>query len=141
MTLYESENQIGGQFNIAKMIPGKEEFNETLRYFSKQLELNKVQLILGRRVSAEDLISEKFDEVVLSTGVVPRKLKLPGFDNPKVMNYIEAILKRKPIGNRVAIIGAGGIGFDVAVSLLLTTPTIDSFLKGFFKDSKKKSRT
>ena len=114
VTLFESSDRIGGQFNIAKRIPGKEEFNETLRYYGRQIELTGVQLKLNQRVTAQELIAGGFDEVVLATGVVPRTPDIAGIDHPMVMGYLDAILGRKKVGKSVAIIGAGGIGFDVA---------------------------
>ncbi|MEH6565340.1 MAG: NADPH-dependent 2,4-dienoyl-CoA reductase [Halopseudomonas sp.] len=112
VTLFDSAEQIGGQFNIAKLIPGKEEFYETLRYFSKLIEKTGVRLQLGRRVDAADLA--EFDEVILATGIKPRTPDIPGIDHPKVISYLEAIQQRKPVGQKVAVIGAGGIGFDVS---------------------------
>ncbi|NPU90279.1 MAG: NADPH-dependent 2,4-dienoyl-CoA reductase [Gammaproteobacteria bacterium] len=114
VTLFESSDRIGGQFNIAKRIPGKEEFNETLRYYGRQIELTGVQLKLNQRVTAQELIAGGFDEVVLATGVAPRTPDIAGIDHPMVMGYLDAILGRKKVGKAVAIIGAGGIGFDVA---------------------------
>lgn len=114
VTLFESAADIGGQFNIAKRIPGKEEFNETLRYYRRQIELSGIDLRLNTRVNAAALVSEAFDEVLLATGVVPRKPDIPGIGHAKVVGYLDAILGNKPVGKRVAIIGAGGIGFDVA---------------------------
>ena len=112
--LFDSADEIGGQLNIAKQIPGKEEFYETIRYFSKQLEVTGVDLHLGQRVSAEQLADGGYDEVILATGVVPRELSLPGIDSEKVLSYIEVLREKKPVGQKVAVIGAGGIGFDVA---------------------------
>ncbi|MCB9232407.1 MAG: NADPH-dependent 2,4-dienoyl-CoA reductase [Bacteroidia bacterium] len=114
ITLFEASDRIGGQFNMAKEIPGKEEFNETLRYYQKQIELTGVNLKLNIRVTADDLLKGDFDEVVLATGVSPRKLSLPGIDHPSVLSYIDVLYHKKPVGQRVALIGAGGIGFDVA---------------------------
>jgi len=114
VTLFDRDSQIGGQFNIAKQIPGKEEFFETLRYFRKQLSLSTVDLRLNTSVDAELLKKEGFDEIVLATGVTPRKLDIEGIDHPKVLNYIDVVLKKAPVGERVAVIGAGGIGFDVS---------------------------
>ena len=114
VTLFDSADKIGGQFNIAKRIPGKEEFNETLRYYGRQIELTGVQLRLNQRVTAQQLIAGGFDEVVLATGVVPRTPDIKGIDHPMVIGYLDAILGRKKVGKSVAIIGAGGIGFDVA---------------------------
>ncbi|MCL5042914.1 MAG: NADPH-dependent 2,4-dienoyl-CoA reductase [Gammaproteobacteria bacterium] len=112
VTLFDSADEIGGQFNIAKRIPGKEEFYETLRYFSKMISKHGVQLALGKRVTADDL--KDFDEVILATGIVPRTPEIPGIDHAKVISYLDAILERKPVGDKVAVIGAGGIGFDVS---------------------------
>jgi 2,4-dienoyl-CoA reductase (NADPH2) len=112
--LFDAGSQIGGQFNIAKTVPGKEEFYETLRYFGKQIELTGVKLNLNTRVTAEELKAAGFDEVVLATGIVPRTPPVPGIDHPKVMSYLDVLRDRKPVGKKVAIVGAGGIGFDVA---------------------------
>ena len=131
--LFEANNEIGGQFNMAKQIPGKEEFYETLRYFNKQLELNGVKIHLNTRVSAEDLEKEGFDEVILATGVSAREVSFPGADHPKVLSYIDVLFHKKAVGNKVAIIGAGGIGFDVAEYLLhegeSSSLNIDAFLE------------
>ncbi len=115
--LFEASGEIGGQFNMAKKIPGKEEFHETLRYFDKMIEKNGVKLHLNTRVDAEFLIQNNFRQVVLSTGVVPRNLHIEGIDHPKVMSYLDVLLHGKAVGKKVAIIGAGGIGFDVATFL------------------------
>ena len=114
VTLFEAAAEIGGQFNLAKQIPGKEEFHETLRYYNKQIELTGVEVRLGTMATAEQLASERFDDVVIATGVKPRPIEIQGADHPKVLSYIDVLRDRKPVGNRVAIIGAGGIGFDVA---------------------------
>ncbi len=114
ITLYEAEKKIGGQFNLAKKIPGKEEFAETLRYYEKQLEANQVEVKLGKRVEASELEAEKFDEIVLATGVIPRSIKIKGSDSPKVLSYLDVLKSQAPVGKKVAIVGAGGIGFDVA---------------------------
>jgi len=119
--LYESAAQIGGQFNMAKQIPGKEEFSETLRYFGRRLEATGVTLHLNTRASAAALAAQTFDGVLLATGVLPRDAKIPGQDGPNVLSYIDVLLHRKPVGERVAIVGAGGIGFDVA-EFLVTPP-------------------
>jgi 2,4-dienoyl-CoA reductase (NADPH2) len=113
VTLFEASSAIGGQFKMARKVPGKEEFGETLRYFTRQLELNDVTVELNTRASAEDLGSG-WDAVVLATGVTPRALSLEGIDHPSVLSYVDVMLHNKPVGDRVAIIGAGGIGFDVA---------------------------
>ena len=112
VTLFDADNQIGGQFNIAKQIPGKEEFHETLRYFKRLLIIHNIQQRLGQRVEATDL--SEFDEVILATGIVPRHLDLPGSDMPHVLSYTQVLRDKLPVGKRVAIIGAGGIGFDTA---------------------------
>ena len=114
VTLFESSPDVGGQFNVAKKVPGKEEFYETLRYFRKQLQLTGVKTRFNHRVTAQELIDGQFDEVVLATGVSPRTPPIEGIDHPKVINYLDVIRDGKPVGKVVAIIGAGGIGFDVA---------------------------
>lgn len=114
VTLFDSSDKIGGQFNVAKLIPGKEEFYETLRYFNRQIELGTVDLQLGQRVDFDFLSNGQFDEVVLATGVSPRHLNIEGIDSPKVLTYLDVLRDKKPVGKRVAIVGAGGIGFDVA---------------------------
>lgn len=113
VTLFDAENRIGGQFNIAKQIPGKEDFNETLRYFGTMLKKWGVKVQLNHKVDAQEMIREKFDEVIVATGISPRKPGIPGVDHPKVLSYIDVVQHHKPVGKRVAIIGAGGIGFDV----------------------------
>ncbi|WP_353172067.1 NADPH-dependent 2,4-dienoyl-CoA reductase [Acinetobacter rudis] len=113
--LFEAAAQIGGQFNIAKTIPGKEEFYETLRYFKRQIELQPlIKLHLSQRMSFEQLQQQDFDEIVVATGVTPRHLEIEGFDHPKVLSYLDVLRDRQAVGQRVAIIGAGGIGFDTA---------------------------
>jgi 2,4-dienoyl-CoA reductase (NADPH2) len=113
--VFDSNNQIGGQFNIAKTIPGKEEFYETLRYFKRQIELQpNIELVLNHTVAYEELSQANYDEIVVATGVTPRQLQFEGIDHPKVLSYIQVLKERVPVGKRVAIIGAGGIGFDTA---------------------------
>ena len=114
VALFDGASEIGGQFNIAKQIPGKEEFHETLRYFKRQIELHNICLNLDTRVSADQLNKSNFDEVIIATGITPRMPEIEGIDHASVLTYIDVILKKKPLGNRVAIIGAGGIGFDTA---------------------------
>ncbi|MFN4367693.1 MAG: FAD-dependent oxidoreductase [Acinetobacter sp.] len=115
VTVFEAAAQIGGQFNIAKTIPGKEEFYETLRYFKRQIELQpRIKLQLNHKASLEELAQSNFDDIVVATGVTPRQLEIPGIDHAKVLSYLEVLKERKPVGQRVAIIGAGGIGFDTA---------------------------
>ncbi len=116
--LYEAEAEIGGQLNMAKVIPGKEEFHEMLRYFKRQIELKQVRVHLNTRVGADDLISKAYDSVLIATGVAPRNPKIEGQDHPKVLSYIDVLRRQVPVGKRVAIVGAGGIGFDVAEYLL-----------------------
>ena len=113
VTLFDGANEIGGQFNIAKQI-GKEEFHETLRYFNRQLELNNVTVKLNSHMSAQQLNEADFDEVIIATGISPRQPEIEGIDHPSVLNYIDVIADKKPVGKKVAIIGAGGIGFDTA---------------------------
>jgi 2,4-dienoyl-CoA reductase (NADPH2) len=133
VTLFDSASEIGGQFNIAKQIPGKEEFFETLRYFKRQLEINGVEVRLNARVSAEELNNGEYDEVILATGIAPRTPPIEGIDHAKVLNYIDVIVDKKPVGNKVAIIGAGGIGFDVSEYLShageSTSQNIPAFMK------------
>ncbi|CAM5563463.1 NADPH-dependent 2,4-dienoyl-CoA reductase OS=Stutzerimonas stutzeri OX=316 GN=fadH PE=4 SV=1 [Stutzerimonas stutzeri] len=114
VTLFDSAAEIGGQFNVAKRVPGKEEFYETLRYFANRLQETGVTLRLNARVGVNELLAGGFDEIVLATGIVPRTPDIPGVDHPKVIGYLDAILERKPVGQKVAVIGAGGIGFDVS---------------------------
>ncbi|TBV08445.1 NADPH-dependent 2,4-dienoyl-CoA reductase, partial [Stutzerimonas kirkiae] len=113
VTLFDSADEIGGQFNVAKRIPGKEEFYETLRYFGRRLEVTGVEVRLRTRATVERLREGGFDEVILATGIVPRLPPIEGIGHAKVMGYLDAILQRRAVGARVAVIGAGGIGFDV----------------------------
>jgi 2,4-dienoyl-CoA reductase (NADPH2) len=113
VTLFDAAGQIGGQFNIAKRIPGKEDFNETLRYFARRIEISGVSLKLNQRVDAGQLQAAGFDHVVLATGIVPRQLAIPGIESDKVATYLDIVEGRKVAGKTVAIIGAGGIGFDL----------------------------
>ncbi|MGN9791770.1 FAD-dependent oxidoreductase [Streptomyces sp. OZ13] len=114
VTLFDAADEIGGQLNIAKRVPGKEEFNETLRYFRTRLAERGVRLRLGTRVGAGDLPAADFDEVVVATGVTPRTPEIDGVDHPSVVSYLDVLRDGAPVGERVAVIGAGGIGFDVA---------------------------
>jgi 2,4-dienoyl-CoA reductase (NADPH2) len=118
VTLFDSASEIGGQFNIAKRVPGKEEFYETLRYFGRKLQTTGVDVRLNTRVAVKDLLGAGYDEVILATGIAPRTPAIPGIDNPKVLSYLDVILQRKPVGRSVAVIGAGGIGFDVSEFLV-----------------------
>ncbi|MFI6647807.1 FAD-dependent oxidoreductase [Streptomyces sp. NPDC050529] len=112
VTLFDAADEIGGQLNVARRVPGKEEFDETLRYFRTRLAEEKVELRLGARVGAGEL--DGFDEVVLATGVTPRTPAIPGVDHPSVVSYLDVLRHGAPVGDRVALVGAGGIGFDVA---------------------------
>ncbi len=123
VTLLDSGDEIGGQLNLAKTIPGKQEFYETLRYFGRQLELTGVELKLNCEVAAEDLNSGDFDQVILATGIVPRAPDIEGIEHKKVLSYID-VIKGAEVGNKVAVIGAGGIGFDICE--LLTHGSVDS---------------
>ena len=127
VTLFDAATEIGGQFNIAKQVPGKEEFYETLRYYGKQIELTGVTLKLGTRVSAQDLIAGHYAHVVLATGVTPRTPPIEGITHPKVLSYLDVLRDKQPVGRSVALIGAGGIGFDTAEFLLHegTSPSLD----------------
>lgn len=115
VTLFDANSEIGGQFNIAKQIPGKEEFYETLRYYRRMIEITGVTLKLNQRVSADDLLH--FDETILATGITPRTPPIDGIDHPKVLTYLDVLRDKAPVGQRVAIIGCGGIGFDTAMYL------------------------
>lgn len=122
--LFEADDEVGGQFGIARKIPGKEEFAETIRYYQRRVEVTGVKLHLGTRVTAGDLTG--FDEVVLATGVAPRVPSLPGIDHPKVLSYVDVVRHGKEVGERVAVIGAGGIGVDVSEFLTHTSsPALD----------------
>ncbi|GIU26888.1 FAD-dependent oxidoreductase [Shewanella sp. MBTL60-007] len=114
VVLFEAKPEVGGQFNLARKIPGKEEFNETIRYFLNQMKLHNVELRLNTRLDASVVRDEKFDEIVMSSGVRPRPIDLPGFDSPKVVDYQQVLNGEVEIGRKVALIGAGGIGFDMA---------------------------
>jgi 2,4-dienoyl-CoA reductase (NADPH2) len=118
VTLFDSSDSVGGQFKIAMQIPGKEEFSETIRYFRRKLELTGVELRLGQRVTREELLAGGYDDVIVATGIKVRMPPIDGIDHPKVLSYIDVIQKKAPVGKRVAIIGAGGIGFDVGEYLL-----------------------
>mgnify|MGYP000712819938 CR=1 FL=1 len=130
--IFDRMSEIGGQFNFAKQVPGKEEFFETLRYFNKQIELLNITVNLNSEQSAVQLAAQGFDEVVLATGIKPRDLAIKGINNPIVKSYLHVLRDKEEIGKKVAIIGAGGIGFDVATFLCeeksLTTD-VDAWLK------------
>jgi 2,4-dienoyl-CoA reductase (NADPH2) len=144
VTLFEASEALGGQFDIARRIPGKSEFKETLRYFAEQLKLSGAAVKLGQRVTAQELALERFDHVVLATGIHPRRLtSLPGIDHPSVLSYLDVLRDGAPVGKHVAILGAGGIGFDVATYLADTdhgTPKVDQFFKHWGVDPTFESR-
>ena len=114
VTLFDAANEIGGQFNLARKIPGKEEFDETIRYFGRMIEVNGIELKLATRVNADMLAAGGFDEIVIATGITPRKPDIGGIDHPKAVRYVDVITGKAEVGQKVAIMGAGGIGFDVA---------------------------
>ena len=132
--LFERSAEIGGQFNLAKRIPGKEEFRETIRYFKRQLELHSAETRLNRQIGEEDLLEGDFDAIVLATGIIPRVSNIPGADHPRVLGYADAIMKQDAVGASVAIVGAGGIGFDVAELLSHTPPSRESAMETFAKE-------
>jgi 2,4-dienoyl-CoA reductase (NADPH2) len=134
VTLYDSASEIGGQFNIAKQIPGKEEFYETLRYYKKQLELHNVCLQLNTHINAKQLNSDSFDQVIVATGITPRKPNIEGIDHHSVLSYIDVVVNKKPLGNRVAIIGAGGIGFDIAEYITHSGPSSSQNINAFMHE-------
>ncbi|WP_405605445.1 FAD-dependent oxidoreductase [Polaribacter sp. Asnod1-A03] len=144
VTLFDANNEIGGQFNIAKQIPGKEEFYETLRYFKRQIEINQVNLKLNTKVSIENLKDLDFEEIIIATGIEPRSLKIDGINHSKVLSYIDILKHKKPVGKRVAVIGAGGIGFDVSEYLThqgqVTSTNIDAWLKEWGIDKSLEAR-
>lgn len=133
VTLFDADSELGGQFNMAKKIPGKEEFHETLRYYKKQLQLYNVKVVLNKKVTARDLENSRFEEIIIATGILPRTLKIEGINHEKVMSYIDILKHNRPVGKRVALIGAGGIGFDLAEYLLhrgdSSTLDLDKWLK------------
>ncbi|MDX1593636.1 MAG: NADPH-dependent 2,4-dienoyl-CoA reductase [Gammaproteobacteria bacterium] len=133
VTLFDAADAIGGQFNLARCIPGKEEFHETLRYFARQIELRGVTLALGREVAVDDLAEGGFDAVVVATGVTPRVPPIIGIDHPKCVGYVDAIRQPERIGRRVAIVGAGGIGFDVAELLTHAGPATSLEPEAFWR--------
>ena len=144
VTLFDADKEIGGQFNMAKQIPGKEEFYETIRYFNKQLELYNVDVQLNKRVSVKDLEGNDFDEIIIATGIKPRIPNINGIEHQNVMSYLDVLKYKKPIGKRVAIIGAGGIAFDLSEYLLHSDESsamnLDLWLKEWGIDTSIKSR-
>lgn len=134
VTLFDSASEIGGQFNIAKQVPGKEEFYETIRYFGKQIELTGVNLQLNTPVTADDLNAGDFDEVILATGIAPRMPAIEGIEHNKVLSYLDVLKHKKPVGKKVAVIGAGGIGFDVSEYLCHQGESISQNIPAFMKE-------
>ncbi|KQQ88332.1 NADPH-dependent 2,4-dienoyl-CoA reductase [Massilia sp. Leaf139] len=118
VTLFEASDRVGGQFNVAMQIPGKEEFTETVRYFARKLQTTGVDVQLNRRVTRAELLAAGFDDVIVATGVRMRMPAIPGIEHPKVLSYLQVLRDKAPVGKRVAIIGAGGIGFDTGEFLL-----------------------
>lgn len=133
VTLFDADTEIGGQFNIAKQVPGKEEFYETIRYFDEMLKLHGVDVQLNTRVDATTLNEMGFDDVVLATGIIPRTPDIEGIEHPKVLSYIDVLKHKKPVGKSVAVMGAGGIGFDTSEFLShgkqSTSTNIPAFMK------------
>ena len=142
--LFEAANEIGGQFNMAKKIPGKEEFFETIRYFKKQIEKTGVQLFLNKKVDADFLLEQNFDELIIATGVTPRQINFEGSDHKNVLNYVDVLRGEKEVGKSVAIVGAGGIGFDVAEFLsqegLSSSKNIELFMEEWGVDTNYQNR-
>ncbi|MCL4120208.1 UNVERIFIED_CONTAM: hypothetical protein GTU68_036249 [Idotea baltica] len=134
VTLFDALSEVGGQFNLAKCIPGKSEFGETLRYFKKQLELNHVNVHLNRYITARELVDETYDDIIIATGTTPKVPVIEGINHPKVVSYIDVLTGKIVVGKSVAIIGAGGIGFDLAD--FLTAPSkfklLDTDIKLFW---------
>ncbi len=129
VTLFDAHSEIGGQFNIAKQIPGKEEFYETLRYYRRMIEVTGVTLKLNHTVTADQL--QAFDETILASGIVPRTPPIDGIDHPKVLSYLDVLRDKAPVGNKVAIIGCGGIGFDTAMYLSQPGESTSQNIAGF----------
>jgi 2,4-dienoyl-CoA reductase (NADPH2) len=118
VTLFDASDRIGGQFNYAMRVPGKEEFAETLRYFKRRVELTGVELVLNKKVTREELLRRGFDEIIVATGIVPRMPRIDGIEHPKVLSYLDVLKNNATVGARVAVVGAGGIGFDIGEFLL-----------------------
>jgi len=134
VTLFEGENTIGGQFNIAKQVPGKEEFSETIRYYSKKIASTNVTLKLNTRVTANELNNSDFDDVVIATGINPRMPPIEGIEHKKVLNYIDVLKHKKTVGKTVAVIGAGGIGFDVSEFLVHSGTASSQNISAYMKE-------
>ncbi|RCS27728.1 NADPH-dependent 2,4-dienoyl-CoA reductase [Polaribacter sp. WD7] len=145
VTLFDAASEIGGQFNMAKQVPGKEEFYETIRYFQKQIDLQNVDVKLNTKVLIDDLQNSDFDEIIIATGIKPRELKIEGINHSKVLSYIDVLKDKKLVGKRVAVIGAGGIGFDVSEYLThegeSTALNIDAWLKEWGIDKTMEARS
>jgi len=134
VTLFEARDSIGGQFTFASKIPGKEEFLETIRYYKRMIEVHNITLNLNSWVTAQDLKDAGFDEIVISTGVAPRIPNMPGIDHEKVVSYQDLLGKELKLGKSVAIMGAGGIGFDVGEYLSHQGPSITENKEAWFKE-------
>jgi len=134
VTLFDADSEIGGQFNIAKQVPGKEEFYETIRYFGAQLQLLGVDVRLNTKVDAMLLNKGGFDEVVMATGILPRIPEIEGVDHPKVLSYVDVLKHKKPVGKKVAVIGAGGIGFDTSEFLSHGKTSSSTNIPAFMKE-------
>jgi len=144
VTIFDADKEVGGQFNIAKQIPGKEEFHETIRYFKRQLEKHRVDVRLNIKVSVEDFKDSDFDHFVVATGIKPRIPNIEGVNHSSVLSYIDVLKYKKEVGKKVAVIGAGGIGFDLSEYLLHTgeasSTNIQKWLKEWGIDQTLKSR-
>lgn len=134
VTLFDAASEIGGQFNIAKQVPGKEEFYETLRYFQRRIEITGVNLQLNTPVTTALLNDSDYDEVILATGINPRTPAIPGVDHPKVLSYLDLLQRKQAVGKTVAVIGAGGIGFDVSEYLTHAGPSLSQNIDAFMKE-------
>jgi 2,4-dienoyl-CoA reductase (NADPH2) len=137
VTLYESDDKLGGQFNYAKIIPGKADYGETIRFYTEMMKKYKVKIALNHRVEADYLVQEDFDEIILADGIEPRQLDIEGHNHAKVVSYTDVLSQKVIIGNKAAIIGAGGIGFDIATYLTsqpAKTDEINTFLKAWGVD-------
>ena len=142
VTLFEKQSEIGGQFNIAKQVPGKEEFHETIRYFKRKIELSTITLKLNTKATVENL--KAFDEVIIATGISPRRIKFEGGNDENILSYIDVLRDKKHVGEKVAIIGAGGIGFDVAEFLshhgVIPSTDIPTYMKEWGVDMTNETR-
>ncbi|MBA1202164.1 NADPH-dependent 2,4-dienoyl-CoA reductase [Pseudomonas capeferrum] len=134
VTLFDASSEIGGQFNVAKQVPGKEEFYETLRYFDRKLQSTGVDLRLNVRTDVATLVAGGYDEIILATGVTPRLPAIDGIDHPKVLGYLDVLREHEPVGASVAVIGAGGIGFDVSEYLVHQGVTTSLNRDAFWKE-------